>query len=68
MESKRRGRPFADPATKMSRMLRVMLTPRQDKLLQKLKLEQGMSESEHVRRAIDEYLRKLIKNGELQEE
>lgn len=68
MESKRRGRPVADPDGKMSRMLRIFVTPRQDRLLQKLKKDFGLPEAEHMRRALDDYLHKLIRRGELREE
>ena len=52
---------------KKARMMRVILSPRQDRLLKKLKAE-GVSESEHVRRALDDYFRMLIDRGELKDE
>jgi len=51
-----------------ARMLKMHLTPRQNRLLRKLKAEWGMSVSEHVRRAIDDYLRELLDRGELIDE
>jgi len=61
---KKRGRP-AGIMSKKQRLLRVIITPRQDRLLNKLKIEWGLSESEHVRRAIDIYLDSLIARGDI---
>jgi len=58
------GRPPGTGA-KQSRMARVILTPRQDRLLRKLRAEWGLSESEHIRRAIDLYLDGLLASGEI---
>lgn len=68
MEAKKRGRPVSDPEGKMSRMVRVFVTPRQDRLLKKLRKEYGMAEAEHIRRALDNYLHKMIRSGDLLEE
>jgi hypothetical protein len=46
-------------------MMRVIITPRQERLLTKLRVEWGLSESEHVRRALDDYLDGLIAKREL---
>ena len=72
-EQKKRGRPPKKKNEELlaaqgeSRMLRVIDTPRQDRLLRKLQAEWGLSESEHVRRALDDYLRLLVERGELKE-
>jgi hypothetical protein len=50
------------------RLLRMYLTPRQKRLLTKLKQEWGMTVSEHVRRAIDIYLDGLIAKGDLKDD
>ena len=50
------------------RLLRMYLTPRQKRLLTKLKSEWGMTVSEHVRRAIDDYLDRIILKGDLKDE
>ena len=68
MEIKKRGRPFSNPDEKMVRMLRILITARQDRLLKKLMSGFGMSEAEHVRRSLDDYLAKQIKQGTLKEE
>ena len=47
------------------RMLKLHLTPRQDRLLRRLKKEWGMSVSELTRRALDEYLDRLLARGDL---
>ena len=47
------------------RMLKVCLTPRQDRLTRRMKKEWGMSASETVRRALDEYFDRLIARGDL---
>jgi hypothetical protein len=49
-----------------TRMLRVLVTPRQDKFLTQLR-EAGSTEAEHVRRALDEYFDRLIEKGRLKE-
>ena len=54
----------AEQQSDKTRLLRVILTPRQSALLRKLK-EQGGTESEHVRRALDAYFRDLVDRGEL---
>lgn len=51
-----------------ARLLKMYLTPRQDRLLRKLKKEWGMSVSEHVRRSIDLYLDGLITKGDLKDD
>jgi len=61
---KKRGRPKGTGSAN-SKMLRVIVTPRQERLLSILRTEWGMSESEHVRRALDKYLDELITRGEL---
>ena len=50
------------------RLLRMYLTPRQKRLLVRLKQEWGMTVSEHVRRAIDLYLDGLIAKGDLKDD
>lgn len=62
-EGRKRGRPKG--TAKQTRMLRVMITPRQDRLLRKLQQEWGLPESEHVRRALDGYLDTLLASGDL---
>ena len=51
-----------------SRLLRILCTPRQDRLLKELREQHGNSESEHVRRAIDMYLDLMVERGELKDE
>ena len=63
----KRGRPVGTGA-KQAKVLRVIITPRQDRLLTKLRIEWGLSESEHVRRAIDLYLDSLLARGELKDD
>jgi hypothetical protein len=46
-------------------MMRVIVTPRQERLFAQIRQELGGSESEHVRRALDDYLDKLIARGEI---
>ena len=48
-----------------TKMLRVIITPRQARLLALLRSTWGMSESEHARRALDKYLDELLATGEL---
>ena len=62
-EGRKRGRPKS--TAKQVRMLRIMITPRQDRLLRKLQQEWGLPESEHVRRALDAYLDVLLTSGDL---
>jgi len=62
--AKKLGRPKGSGSAN-SKMLRVIVTPRQERLLSKLRTEWGLSESEHVRRALDSYLDRLISSGEL---
>ena len=49
----------------LQRQLKLTLTPRQDRCLRRLKREWGMSVSELTRRALDEYLDRLIARGDL---
>lgn len=60
----KQGRPRGTGSAN-TKLLRVIITPRQQRLLAKLRTEWGMSESEHVRRALDSYLDGLITKGEL---
>jgi len=65
IKPKPKGRPKKTGAA-TAKMMRVIITPRQQRLLDQLRSSEiGMSESEHVRRAIDDYLDKLITRGEL---
>ena len=59
-----KGRPKGTGSAN-SKMLRVIITPRQERLFSQIREEIGGSESEHVRRALDDYLDKLIARGEL---
>ena len=60
------GRPKGTgSANAETKMLRVIATPRQSRLLAHLRATWGMSESEHVRRALDKYLDELLASGEL---
>lgn len=61
---KTKGRPKGTGSAN-SKMLRVIITPRQERLFSQIREEIGGSESEHVRRALDDYLDKLIARGEL---
>ena len=63
IEGRKRGRPKG--TGKQQRMLRVLITPRQDRLLRLLQKEWGLPESEHVRRALDSYLDSLLTSGDL---
>jgi hypothetical protein len=47
-----------------TRLLRVLITPQQDVYLNQLR-DQGYTESEHVRRALDDYFSKMLKDGQL---
>lgn len=60
----KKGRPVGT-GNANKKLMRVIITPRQERLLSKLRIEWGMSESEHVRRALDDYLDNLIEKGEL---
>jgi len=60
----KKGRPPGTGSAN-TKLLRVIITPRQQRLLAILRTEWGMSESEHVRRALDYYLDGLISKGEL---
>jgi hypothetical protein len=51
--------------TANTRLLRVFVTPRQDHMLTKIREEIGYSDSEATRRALDDYIDKLIARGEL---
>ncbi len=71
VEEKKKSRPIGrTPGTGTSsaqiRLLRCNLTPRQDRMLVKIREQIGMSESEAVRRALDDYFDKLIARGELE--
>jgi hypothetical protein len=66
LEGRKRGRPKGSGKTQ--RMLRVLITPRQDRLLRILQREWGLPESEHVRRALDAYLDALLASGDLVDE
>lgn len=63
-KNEKKGRP-AGTGSANKKLLRVIITPRQERLLSILRNEWGMSESEHVRRALDDYLDRLIDKGEL---
>ena len=63
IEGRKRGRPKG--SGKVNRMLRILITPRQDRLLRILQREWGLPESEHVRRALDSYLDGLLASGDL---
>jgi hypothetical protein len=65
-EGRKRGRPKG--SGKQNRMLRVIITPRQDRLLRILQRDWGLPESEHVRRALDSYLDALLASGDLVDE
>ena len=59
---KKAGKPAGGvTATASQKLLRVLVTPRQEFLLAELRKIEGMSESEHVRRAIDDYLKEMIR-------
>lgn len=70
---KRRGRPpKKDPAELKSapgesRMLRVIAPPRIDSLLRQMQSKFGYSESEIVRRALDQYLETFITKGDIKD-
>lgn len=64
LKNEKKGRPTGTGSAN-KKILRVIITPRQERLLSKLRNEWGMSESEHVRRALDDYLDRLIDKGEL---
>jgi hypothetical protein len=61
---KSKGRPKGTGSAN-TKMLRVFISPRQERLFAQIREEIGGSESEHVRRALDDYLDKLIARGEL---
>jgi len=61
---KTKGRP-PGTGSASTKMLRVIITPRQERLFAQIRTEIGGSESEHVRRALDDYIDKLITRGEL---
>lgn len=63
-KQEKKGRPIGT-GNANKKLMRVIITPRQERLLSKLRNEWGMSESEHVRRALDHYLDNLIERGEL---
>lgn len=63
----KRGRPYGTGAGP-TRMIRVLISERQDKTLSVLKMKLGITESEIVRRALDAFFedaieKKLIKRG-----
>jgi hypothetical protein len=62
---KPKGRPKGT-GTANQKMMRVLITPRQERLFAQLrKSDQGLSLSEHVRRALDDYIDKKIAQGVL---
>jgi hypothetical protein len=61
------GRPKGT-GTKPGKLLRVLLTPRQDRLLTYLREVTGISESEAARTALNDYFDKLEARGELIDE
>lgn len=61
------GRP-PGTGTKPGKLLRVLLSPRQDRLLTYLRENVGISESEAARTALDDYFEKLEARGELVDE
>lgn len=64
VKTKKLGRPKGSGSAN-TKLMRVIVTPRQERLLSKLRTEWGLSESEHVRRALDMYLDGLLAKGEL---
>lgn len=59
------GRPVGSGSSN-NKLMRVLITPRQERLFAQMRESDiGMSESEHVRRALDDYIDKLIARGEL---
>lgn len=48
-----------------NKMMRVLISPRHEKLLTRLRIETSQSESEHVRRVLTLYLDGLIAKGDL---
>jgi len=63
-QKKSTGRPKGT-GTKPGKLLRVLLTPRQDRLLNQVRVENGISESEFARRALDDLFDKMEARGEL---
>ena len=61
---KTKGRPPGTGSAN-TKLMRVIITPRQERLFSQIRQEIGGSESEHVRRALDDYLDKLITRGEI---
>lgn len=58
------GRPVGT-GTKPGKLLRVLLTPRQERLMTQLRVVNGISESEAARTALNDYFDKLEQRGEL---
>lgn len=63
-KSKLTGRPKGT-GTGPGKLLRVLLTPRQERLLTQVRVENGISESEFCRRALDDLFDKMEARGEL---
>jgi len=63
-KSKTTGRPKGT-GTAPGKLLRVLLTPRQERLLTQVRVENGISESEFCRRALDDLFDKMEARGEL---
>jgi len=61
------GRPVGT-GTKPGKLLRVLLTPRQERLMTQLRVVNGISESEATRSALNDYFDKLEGRGELVDE
>jgi hypothetical protein len=53
--TKKKGRP-AGKKSASTKMLRVIITPRQERIFDQIRREIGGTESEHVRRALDDYI------------
>lgn len=60
------GRPKGSgTSSAANKILRVIITPRQERLLDQIRREWGMSPSETTRRALDNFLDAQIEKGEL---
>jgi hypothetical protein len=66
-EPKRRGRPPKEKKAGESRMVRVIITARQATLLEKIQKKFSMSDSEHMRRALDAYIKSFLDNKDIKE-
>jgi hypothetical protein len=66
-EQKRRGRPPKEKKEGEAKMLRVIATPRQALLLGKIQKKFGMTDSEHLRRALDAYIKGFLDNKDIKE-